>query len=132
MLLKFSLEILSRFTVEAFHWPPNTFEMFRSCLSLLLRFILQATVSGGGHNEKNGRKQGNAQPLWEIVLTVLVLVEHDPEYLLFLGIVGSHLDWKKTNKEDKYCTKLHPKCTVKLTLVGKERTRRLGQTWQEG
>ena len=85
MLLKFSLEILSRFTVEAFHWPPSTFEMFRSCLSLLLRFILQATVRGGGHNEKNGRKQGNAQPLWEIVLTVLVLVGHDPEYLLFLG-----------------------------------------------
>ena len=35
--------------------------------------------------KKNGRKQGNAQPLWEIVLTVLVLVGHDPEYLLFLG-----------------------------------------------
>ena len=56
MLLKFSLEILSRFTVEAFHWPPSTFEMFRSCFSLLLRFILQATVRGGGHNEKKWKE----------------------------------------------------------------------------
>jgi len=80
---------------------------------------------------ENAVKEGIAQPLWKIVLTVLVLVKHDPEYLLIAGIVGSHLDWKKTNKKDKYCTKLHKKCTVELTLVGKERTMRLGQTWQE-
>ena len=132
MLLKFSLKIVSGFTVEAFYNPPSIFDIFKNSFTLLFRCILKATVRGGGQNEKKAAKEGNAQPLWKIVLTVLVLVKQDSEYLAIIGIVGSHLDWKKTNKEDENYTKLHKKCTLELTLVAKERTRRLGQTWKEG
>ena len=92
MLLKFSLKIVSGFTIEAFYNPPSIFNIFKNSFALLFRCILKATVRGGGQNEKKAAKEGNAQPLWKIVLTVLVLVKHDPEYLSILGIVESHLD----------------------------------------
>ena len=131
MLLKFSLEIISGFTVEAFHKQPSIFDIFKNSFTLLFRCILKATVRGG-QNEKNAAKEGNAQPLWKIVLTVLILVKHDPEYLSILGSWESFGLKKKANKEDVYHTNLHKKCTLELTLVAKERTRRLGQTWKEG
>jgi len=81
MLLKFSLEIFCGITVKAFDRPPSTFDTFRK----FFRCILQATDSSGGQNEKHEVNEGNAQPVWKLVLTVLVLVGHDPEYLLFLG-----------------------------------------------
>ena len=88
MLLKFSLEIFCGITVKAFDRPPSTFDTFRK----LFRCILQATDSSGGQNEKHEVNEGNAQPVWKLVLTVLVLAEPDPEYVKFLVTVVIHLD----------------------------------------
>ena len=89
MLLKFSLEIFCGITVKTFDRPPSTFDTFRK----FFRCVLQATDSSGGQNEKHEANDGNAQPVWKLVLTVLVLAEPDPEYVKFLGKVGGHLDW---------------------------------------
>ena len=86
MLLKFSLEIFCGITVKAFDRPPS--DTFRK----LFRCILQATYSGGGQNEKHEVNKGNAQPVWKLVLTVLVLAKPDPEYVWFLVKVVIHLD----------------------------------------
>ena len=88
MHLKFSLEIFCGITVKAFDWPPSTFNTFRK----FFRCILQATDSSGGQNEKHEVNERNAQPVWKLVLTVLVLAEPDPEYVKFLVTVVIHLD----------------------------------------
>ena len=88
MLLKFSLEIFCGITVKAFDRPPSTFDTFRK----FFRCVLQATDSSGGQNEKHEANEGNAQPVWKLVLTVLVLAEPDPEYVKFLVTVVIHLD----------------------------------------
>ena len=88
MLLNFSLEIFCGITVIAFDRPPSMLNAFRK----LFRCILQATISGGGQNEKHEVNEGNAQPVWKLVLTVLVLAEPDPEYVKFLVTVVIHLD----------------------------------------
>ena len=77
MLLKFSLEISCGITVKAFYRPPSTFDTFRK----FFRCVLQATDSSGGQNEKHEVNERNAQPVWKLVLTVLFLVEPDPEYV---------------------------------------------------
>ena len=88
MLLKFSLEIFCGITVKTFDRPPSTFDTFRK----FFRCVLQATDSSGGQNEKHEVNERNAQPVWKLVLTVLVLAEPDPEYVKFLVTVVIHLD----------------------------------------
>ena len=88
MLLKFSRQVFCGIKVKAFDRPTSTFDTFRK----FFRCVLQATDSSGGQNEKHEVNEGNAQPVWKLVLTVLVLAEPDPEYVKFLVTVVIHLD----------------------------------------